>query len=223
MKNIILKFKNIGIVVSLILTIAFYSTSNVKSEEIIENKTGIWIIEIMPSPNKGEKEYVTIFNDNNKALDLTNYYLDDIYEGGSKPIKINKIIKPKSSETIFINKNMLNGTGDDVYILDEEMKPIISVSYKKPIQGISFIRNKEGYWEKNYKNIKKDSEVKKPEHIKEYIDVEEAKESKPTFENKEEQKQYNPKTYIIKSDKENNENDYKEKSIFKKIINWIFN
>lgn len=48
--------------------------------------TGTVVInEFYPSPNSGEQEWVELYNPSDVALDISNWIIDDVPNGGNKP------------------------------------------------------------------------------------------------------------------------------------------
>jgi len=112
-------------------------------EKIIEDRICFYkkiinleIKEILANPNKDEYEYVKLFNNSNKIIDLENYYIDDM-DGGSKPYQLNNIIiLPKETDQLFLNnKIILNDSGDEVRILDPNLTEILKVTFKSSKDG----------------------------------------------------------------------------------------
>ncbi len=78
----------------------------------------IYLSELYSYPDSGENEWVEIYNNNDFSINLTNWYLGDIENGGSSPKLINLIIETKSYAVFDLTSSMFNNTGDSVRLLD---------------------------------------------------------------------------------------------------------
>lgn len=94
----------------------FYPTnSSILNQHSYEN---IYLSEVYPNPLKGESEWVEIYNDNDFSVELINWYLDDIEDGGSSPKKFSLNLAAKSYGIIELSSAMFNNDGDSVRLLD---------------------------------------------------------------------------------------------------------
>jgi len=100
----------------------------------------IYLSEVYPNPQTGENEWVEIYNDNDFIVDLSNWYIDDIEDGGSSPKKLSLIIQPKSYAVIEFSSAIFNNDGDSVRLLDFDKKEKDSFEYKNSQKGKSFGR-----------------------------------------------------------------------------------
>ncbi|MDD5731281.1 MAG: lamin tail domain-containing protein [Patescibacteria group bacterium] len=104
---------------------------------------GICINEFIPYPSSGD-EWVEIINLGTESKDISNWYLDDIENGGSSPYKIqasqNTIIL--AGGVVLISHNVgFNNTGtDSVRLLDSSQALIDSYSYSDAEKGKSYGR-----------------------------------------------------------------------------------
>lgn len=107
--------------------------------------------EFLPDPEgEDEKgEFIELYNPNQTTIDLANWQLDDIKDGGSKPFIFlsGKKIDPGSylvlpySET----KIILNNTSDDVRLINPNSEEIEKISYNKVPAGKSYNKFPEGW------------------------------------------------------------------------------
>jgi len=107
---------------------------------VLVSYQNIYLSEVYPNPQTGEKEWVEIYNDNDFIVNLNNWYLDDIEDGGSSPKKFSLTIEPKSYGSVDLSTAMFNNDGDVVRLLDFEKKEKDSFEYKDSQKGKSFGR-----------------------------------------------------------------------------------
>jgi|GEM_PF-1189712 len=78
----------------------------------------IYISEVMVNPQTGESEWVELYNANDFNVVLTNWYIDDIENGGSSPKQFSLEIGPKSYNSFNLASSMFNNDSDSVRLLD---------------------------------------------------------------------------------------------------------
>jgi len=100
----------------------------------------IYLSEVYPNPQTGEKEWVEIYNDNDFVVELLNWYVDDIEGGGASPKKFSLTIQPKSYASFDLSSAIFNNDADAVRLLDFEKKEKDSFEYKGSWKGKSFGR-----------------------------------------------------------------------------------
>jgi len=118
-----------------------------------QNLSGqIFISEILPDP-KGkddEREFIEIFNNFSKEIDLSGWFLDDD-EGQSQPYKIPEGTKILPKQYLVFwrkeTKIALNNSADKVRIFDPQNNLIDEVSFEKSKEGFSFAKNEDGEFE----------------------------------------------------------------------------
>lgn len=118
-----------------------------------QNLSGqIFISEILPDP-KGkddEREFIEIFNNFSKEIDLSGWFLDDD-EGQSRPYKIPEGTKILPKQYLVFwrkeTKIALNNSADKVRIFDPQNNLIDEVSFEKSKEGFSFAKNEDGEFE----------------------------------------------------------------------------
>jgi hypothetical protein len=100
----------------------------------------IYLSEIYPNPLKEENEWVEIYNDNDFSVELINWYLDDIEDGGSSPKKFSINLAAKSYGIIELSSAMFNNDGDSVRLLDFNRNLKDSFEYSLSQPGKSYGR-----------------------------------------------------------------------------------
>jgi hypothetical protein len=83
---------------------------------------------------------VEIYNDNDFIVNLNNWYIDDIEDGGSSPKKFSLTIQPKNYASFDLSTAIFNNDGDSVRLLDFDKKEKDSFEYKNSQKGKSFGR-----------------------------------------------------------------------------------
>ncbi len=106
------------------------------------------ITEIFPNPEgkDGNNEWIELTNLGKQPVNLENYILDDILEGGSKPYTFtaqnmaNTILQPNQEVAFYKSQTKLNlnNSGDEVHLLSPNKDPIDLVSYGKSEEGTSY-------------------------------------------------------------------------------------
>jgi hypothetical protein len=93
----------------------------------------IYLSEVYPNPQTGENEWVEIYNDNDFIVNLNNWYIDDIEDGGSSPKKFSLTIQPKVMPLLIYQQQclimmaMLFG----FWILKKKKKIVLSIKILK--------------------------------------------------------------------------------------------
>jgi hypothetical protein len=121
-----------------------------KISQSFEDFSGkIFISEILPDP-KGKDddgEFIEIFNNSSKEIDLSGWLLDDD-EGQSQPYKIPKGTKILQNQYLaFFRKETkiaLNNFSDKVRIFDPKNNLLDEVSFEKSKEGFSFAKKETG-------------------------------------------------------------------------------
>ena len=98
---------------------------------LIEN---IYISEVMVSPDN-EDEWIELYNNNDFDVEINNWYIDDIENGGSVPKKFSKKIPKKGYEVIELTASVFNNSGDTVRLLDELHNLKDSFTYSSSKKG----------------------------------------------------------------------------------------
>lgn len=97
----------------------------------------IFLNEVMANPKEGS-EWVELYNGNDFAVNLIDWLIDDLANGGSSPQKFSLTIGPHDYKVINLKGAILNNTGDEVRLLNynEELKDCFS--YSKTTAGQSW-------------------------------------------------------------------------------------
>ena len=114
----------------------------------------IIISEIYPNSEgrdnrNGSYEWIELYNDSDRDVNLSGWMIDDILEKGSKAYLIeNEIIKARSYK-IFdaaCTKIALNNTGDEVNLLWPDKTVVDKIKYEKADEGLSYNLAKDDSW-----------------------------------------------------------------------------
>lgn len=107
-----------------------------------ESEIPLEIANVLPNPTGQDSncEYVILKNTGDTELELDNYYLDD-RENESSPFKLDGYSIPPLGEIILTSKETgisINNTSDEIRILDENLKPIITLEIKNAIENNTY-------------------------------------------------------------------------------------
>ncbi len=83
--------------------------------EIVDN---IFLSEMMVNPLIGEKERVELYNGNDFNVELTDWFIDDLEDGGSTAKSITLSIASKEFSVVELGTSLFNNEGDQVRLLD---------------------------------------------------------------------------------------------------------
>ncbi len=100
----------------------------------------IYISEAMVNPAKDENEWIELFNNNDYAVSLMNWFIDDIENSGSSPKMFSLEIPSKSYGVFMLSSSMFNNTGDSVRLLDFNKNLKDSFEYSSSTQGKTYGR-----------------------------------------------------------------------------------
>jgi hypothetical protein len=120
-------------------------TSSPTSVSPPQNYDNIFLNEVMANPGEGP-EWVELYNVNNFIVDLENWFLDDLADGGSAPQKLSLTIEPYGYGLVNLGKNIFNNTGDEVYLLNSSGQEKDHFSYSKTVVGQSWGKNEDRAW-----------------------------------------------------------------------------
>jgi len=110
-----------------------------------QNYDNIFLNEVMANPGEGP-EWVELYNANNFTVDLENWFLDDLANGGSAPQKFSLMIKANGLGLVNLGRNIFNNTGDEVYLLNSSGQEKDHFSYSKTVAGQSWGKNEDRAW-----------------------------------------------------------------------------
>ena len=100
----------------------------------------IYISEVMVNPESGKNEWVEIFNNNDFAVSLTNWYIDDLENTGTTPRLFSLDIPSKSYKVFNLTSSIFNNDGDSVRLLDLNKNLKDDFEYIESTQGKTFGR-----------------------------------------------------------------------------------
>lgn len=106
------------------------------SVDLIQTSDAIQINEISPRPEQGsQEEFIELYNNSNRDIDLYAWQLDDKLNLGSKPYTINvrRIIKAYQYQAFYKTETglTLNDSGDFVRLVSPTFREIESIEYSK--------------------------------------------------------------------------------------------
>lgn len=91
--------------------------------------SGITLSEIYPAPLSGENEWAELYNDNDHAVTLTNWYIDTH--------QFSITIPAHGFAAIDITTSSFNNAGDTVHLLDSSKTTIDTLRYESTLKGFS--------------------------------------------------------------------------------------
>lgn len=124
--------------------------------EQLDFSDNIVISEILPDPDgkdnqEGAFEWLELFNEGDKDVNLKGWVLDDVESKGSKQYQIKEdlIIKAKSYLVISSSDSKLffNNPGDEVNLFWPDGVLVDSIEYKKAQEGNSYVLLSGGHWD----------------------------------------------------------------------------
>lgn len=104
------------------------------------NIKNIYISEVMVAPESGENEWAELYNDNAYEVNLIDWYIDDIAEGGSTQKKFNLTVPSYGYAFIELKQSIFNNSSDEVRLLNPKSEQIDSFSYDFSEKGKTFGR-----------------------------------------------------------------------------------
>lgn len=97
----------------------------------------IYISEVMTYPNSNEGEWIELFNSNNFGVTITDWYIDDIENGGGSPKLFSLDIPAQGYASFELTSSLFNNDGDAVRLLTNDKHVIESFIYEESLQGYS--------------------------------------------------------------------------------------
>ncbi|MFZ1619864.1 MAG: lamin tail domain-containing protein [Microgenomates group bacterium] len=97
----------------------------------------VYLSEVYAYPNENEQEWLELYNDNSFSVQLQNWKIDDVADGGSSPKKINLTIPGYSFKAIDLSISMFNNDGDTVRLLNSDDSLIDTFAYDSSEKGKS--------------------------------------------------------------------------------------
>lgn len=120
-----------------------HTPPSTQSPTATESFDSILVTEIHPNPVEGN-EWIELYNSSDSSIQLTDWYMDDEKDAGSKPMPFSLSIDPKSFARIMTTSSMLNNSGDIVRFLKPDGSEVFSTSYPTIAKGISYGRRSFG-------------------------------------------------------------------------------
>lgn len=104
--------------------------------ENFQYSQNVLINEFLPYPEKDNKEWLELINNDSAAIDLTGWQIDDDDNSTSpQAIPENTTIKPGEFLIISFNKSTLNNDGDKIRLLWPDDQVVHAVAFSKATQG----------------------------------------------------------------------------------------
>lgn len=124
------------------ISAVFLSKSAAFASDIVIN-------EILPNPSSSndDTEYIELYNKSDTDIDLTNWQLDDLENGGANPFKITEKTILKKDYFVFYKDQTgigLNNDGDDVRLLDQNSTEVDKIHYDSTKTDVAIGRAPDG-------------------------------------------------------------------------------
>jgi len=113
-------------------------TPSIQNSNNSTNIKNIYISEAMVAPDTGDNEWVELYNDNNFEVNLIDWYIDDIAEGGSTQKKFSLSIPVYGFAVVDIKSSVFNNSGDEVRLLNSFGDLTDSFTYDFSQKGKTF-------------------------------------------------------------------------------------
>lgn len=104
------------------------------------NIKNVYISEVMVAPESGENEWVELYNDNAYEVNLIDWYIDDMAEGGSTQKKFDITIPSYGYSFIEFKQSIFNNSADEIRLLNPTSKQNDSFLYDFSEKGKTFGR-----------------------------------------------------------------------------------
>ncbi|MBU0458619.1 lamin tail domain-containing protein, partial [Patescibacteria group bacterium] len=105
--------------------------------------SGVTIIEVFPSPNAGDEEWIKFKNNLDHEFNLCGWIIDDVRDGGSKSWTIPEEYQILPQGELVLKQSethiSLNNSGDEVWLISPDESIEISVEYPKVKKGDSYL------------------------------------------------------------------------------------
>jgi len=105
------------------------STPSPTQKPLQNDISRVYISEFLPAPPSGEKEWVELYNDNDVPVTLTDWYIDDVKDGGASEKKFTLTIPAKRYGVVTLATAIFNNSGDSVRLLNMTKTELDSVQY----------------------------------------------------------------------------------------------
>ena len=105
-------------------------------------KAQVWLNEISPGSSP---EYIELYNSSTEAIELKNWFIDDVIDKGSAPKQFSLTLEANGFGMIELNSMLNNSGGDSVRLLDPHQVEIDRYDYTANISlNDIFIRCPDG-------------------------------------------------------------------------------
>ncbi|MEI6326702.1 MAG: lamin tail domain-containing protein [Candidatus Roizmanbacteria bacterium] len=101
----------------------------------------IVLSEIFPQPSGDDNEWIEIFNNADQEVQLRDWYIDDVSNGGSAPRIFSMNIAPQSFGVIEFTQQFLNNSGDTVQLLNPQKNVVESFTYADSQESLSIAKS----------------------------------------------------------------------------------
>jgi hypothetical protein len=78
----------------------------------------MYLSEVLVNPPSGDKEWVELYNGNDFAVQLQNWFIDDIENGGASPKTFSLSVPANGYAVLELSTGIFNNDGDSVRLLD---------------------------------------------------------------------------------------------------------
>ena len=103
-----------------------------------ENIKNIYISEIMVAPETGNNEWVELYNDNAFEVNLIDWFIDDIPEGGSTQKKFSISIPSYGFAVIELSQSIFNNSSDQIRLVNPLNEEVDNFMYDFSEKGFTF-------------------------------------------------------------------------------------
>lgn len=119
-----------------------FAYDSVMSENFTSNTTRptVSLSEAMVNPPTGETEWIELYNSSSREVQLEDWHIDDIADGGSSPIVFSGYIEPYDYLVIPVRSSVFNNGGDDVRLLDQSETEVDILRYDESKKSITWAR-----------------------------------------------------------------------------------
>ncbi len=113
---------------------------SVRLDERSEHAGTVFINEFLPDPEKGDDEFIEIYNSGDAERDLSGWKIHDATKSGEYEFESHVVIGAKKFLTIFgeVFKFALNSSKETLTLRDEEGKIVSEIYYDKSKKGASY-------------------------------------------------------------------------------------
>lgn len=126
-------------ILATLFLISFFLFKNIDVSAVLR------LNEIYPAPASGEQEWIEIYNDEDNSIDISGYYLNDL---ANNRISISESVVAPLSFIIINSSNILNNSGDTVYLKNASDETLESVVYSGSFgSDKSYAKCEDGTWQ----------------------------------------------------------------------------